>query len=155
MGCLLVILFMIISGAIAGVLAFGGGGEVPPLKANTILKVDASMISEIVQDNPFNSLLSGDLEDKSIALSTAISAIKKAKNNPNITALYLNVEYISAGMASIDALRRAIEDFGESGKPIIAYALHPYSPSCSKISAWLSGSFRTNSRGNNAQDMCY
>ncbi len=122
MGCLLVILFMVISGAIASILAFGGEGEVPPLKANTVLKVDVAMISEIVQDNPLNTLLSPDLEDKSIALSTAISAIKKAKNNPNITALYLNVEYISAGMASIDALRRAIEDFGQSGKPIIAYA---------------------------------
>lgn len=33
--------------------------------------------------------------------------------------------------------------------------LHPYSPSCSKMSAWLSGSFRTNLRANNAQDMCY
>lgn len=121
-GCLIVILFVVISGAIASAIAFGGKGEPLPLKANTVLKIDVSSISEVVQDNPIAMFLPDDIGDKQIALSTAVSAIKKAKNNPNITALYLNVENIFAGMASIDALRRALEDFATSGKPIIAYA---------------------------------
>lgn len=122
MGCLVVLLFVVISGAIASVLAFGGKDEPRPLKANTILKIDVSSLAEVVQENPLAMLLSDDLKDNQVALSTALSAIKKAKNNPNITALYLNVEDIYAGMASIDALRRALEDFAISGKPIVAYA---------------------------------
>lgn len=122
MGCLMVIIFVVISGAIASALAFGDKGELQPLKANTVLKVDLAFISEVIQENPLAMLLPDDMGDKQIALSTAISAIKKAKNNPNITALYLNVEDIFAGMASIDALRRALEDFATSGKPIVAYA---------------------------------
>lgn len=122
-GCLVVFVIIAITGMIAGLASLGGGSSEPiQLKANTILKVDVSSLSDIVSTDPLASILSADEEKRSMSLTDAIRSIRKAKNNPNITGIYLNVEGLSAGQASIDALRRALVDFRESGKPILAYA---------------------------------
>lgn len=120
-GCLVLIVFFVLIGAIAKALTFGEDTEPVNLVANTVLKVDIGELSEIVQEDPVASFLDSS-EASPVSLSTAISAIKKAKNNPNIEAIYLNVEGLSGGMASVDALRRALVDFKASGKPIIAYS---------------------------------
>lgn len=120
-GCVTVIIFSTLVGSLATLATLGGDkGEPVKLSAGTVLKVNVGVLSEIVQEDPFASFFSGD-EAKPIALSSAVEAIRKAKNNPNIEAIYLNVEGISAGMASIDELRNALIDFRSSGKPIIAY----------------------------------
>lgn len=122
-------IFFVFAGIIAviGSLAslgtsFSSSSTPNELQANTILKVDLSSLSDIVQDDPLSSFSLNDKKSSTpVALSTAVRAISLAKNNPNITALYLNVESIDAGWASVDELRRAMLDFKKSKKPIIAY----------------------------------
>lgn len=122
-GCLILILFTFIAGAIASLASFGSSDVEPAaIKANTVLKINLSQISEIVESNPLDNLLSSSKEDMPVSLTEAVRAIKKAKNNPNISGIYLNVEHIQAGMASVDELRRALQDFRASGKVIVAYA---------------------------------
>lgn len=122
-GCLIFILFTFIAGAIASLASFGSSDVEPvAIKANTVLKINLSQISEIVESNPLDNLLSSSKEDMPVSLTEAVRAIKKAKNNPNISGIYLNVEHIQAGMASVDELRRALQDFRASGKVIVAYA---------------------------------
>ncbi|MDO4691783.1 MAG: signal peptide peptidase SppA [Porphyromonadaceae bacterium] len=122
-GCLIFILFSLIAGAIASLATFGSSEAEPvAIKANTVLKINLSQISEIVESNPLDNLLSTKDQDEPVSLTEAVRAIHKAKNNPNISGIYLNVEDMHAGMASVDELRRALENFRGSGKFIVAYA---------------------------------
>lgn len=111
-------------GSLATLGASWGAGSSEPLvlQANTILKVDLGSLSDVVQEDPFASFSKNTKTSTPIALSEAVRAIAMAKNNPNISALYLNIESIDGGLASVDELRRALLDFKKSKKPIIAYA---------------------------------
>lgn len=126
-GCAVFFVFAGIIAMISSLATLGSSfatGSTQPveLQANTILKVDLSSLSDIVQEDPFASFSKGKKSSTPIALSEAVKAIALAKNNPNISALYLNVESIDGGLASVDELRRALLDFKKSKKPIIAYA---------------------------------
>ncbi len=123
MGCLGFILFTALSGSLIALVSGAETNEPTHLEANTILKIDVSIIPELVQDD-FSSLLAklSKSTNQTVSLSEALRAIKKAKHNPNIKGIYLNLENLNAGMASIDEIRRALQDFSASGKFIIAYA---------------------------------
>lgn len=124
MGCLTFFVITAIVGAVAGIanMATSNGNEPLEIKRNTILKINLSSISEIVEENPLDQLFSMGKSDAPVSLTQAMRAIKSAKENPNISGIYLNVEGIAAGMASVDELRRSLEDFKQSGKFIVAYA---------------------------------
>lgn len=97
----------------------------PELRDNTILKIDVSQISEVKVSDPLEELMSfggGSAYTRTISLTDAVMAIRSAKNNPNIKGIYLNVENIAAGMATLEELRRCLTDFKASGKFIYSYA---------------------------------
>ena len=114
-------IFMLIGviGAVSSSLTGGVSAEEFKLSKNTILKLDMSSISDKVEVNPFDSFL-GE-ETGAVSLIDVIKAINKAKENPNIEGIYINIEGIDAGSASIDAVRRALLDFKSSGKFIVTY----------------------------------
>jgi protease-4 len=76
-------------------------------------------LTEITSESPFGSLFGSD---KSFSLQDVLSAIREAKENDKIEGIYLDVSYLSTGTAGIDAIRRALTEFRESGKFIVAYA---------------------------------
>lgn len=124
-GCLVFFVVVGMVSLVAGLATLGesfAGNQGMPveLKAGTVLKINLSSLSDVVSEDPFASFTGGSSE-QAVALSDAVRAIANAKNNPNIEAIYLNVEDIATGMASVDELRRAILDFKKSGKPVIAY----------------------------------
>lgn len=121
-GCLVFVVFSSLMAAIAGLATFGSNRTPVELKANTVLKIDLSSLDEIVSEDPFAGLMRGKEGSEPVSLTTAIRAIGKAKNNPNIEAIYLNLDNISIGMAAADELRRALIDFKLSGKPIFSYS---------------------------------
>ena len=55
-------------------------------------------------------------------LDDIVISIKKAKENEDIKGIYLNMRYLDAQYASLEAIRNALIDFKESGKPVVAYA---------------------------------
>jgi protease-4 len=49
------------------------------------------------------------------------AAIRHARKNDKIRGIYLNVEIVSAGMATLQEIRQELLDFKKSGKFIVAY----------------------------------
>ena len=63
-----------------------------------------------------------ELDSPYMGLNAIIHAIQSAKNDPMIKAISIEMNDLSAGMAQMKSLRRAIEDFKDSGKSVYAYA---------------------------------
>ncbi len=97
-----------------------GSSQDLPIDDNAILKIDVGSLSEVVVSS--NLLSYASQKDDDVSLTDAVAAIKKAKDNDKIKGIYLNMPGISAGLASIGVLRKAIEDFKASGKFVLAYA---------------------------------
>ena len=120
-GCIMIFFFVGVAGLIGSLSSLGDSNAVPVnIEQHTVLKIDVAQLHDVVSVNPFDSF-SSSTAAQPISLSQAIRAIADAKNNPNIEALYLNVEGVEAGMASVDELRLALQNFKASHKPIIAY----------------------------------
>lgn len=120
-GCIMIFFFVGVAGLIGSLSSLGDSNAVPAnIEQHTVLKIDVAQLHDVVSVNPFDSF-SSSIATQPVSLSQAIRAIVDAKNNPNIEALYLNVEGVEAGMASVDELRLALQDFKASHKPIIAY----------------------------------
>lgn len=120
-GCIMIFFFVGVAGLIGSLSSLGDSNAVPVnIEQHTVLKIDVAQLHDVVSVNPFDSF-SSSTATQPVSLSQAIRAIADAKNNPNIEALYLNVEGVDAGMASVDELRLALQDFKVSHKPIIAY----------------------------------
>lgn len=66
--------------------------------------------------DPFMGLFS-----KEQGLDDILHAIALAKDDDKIKAISINSNYLMAGVAQTQALRRALEDFKESGKNVYAY----------------------------------
>jgi protease-4 len=54
-------------------------------------------------------------------LKTKLDRIRKAKNDPNVAALYIHIDGVQIGWAKLDEIRGALEDFRKSGKKVYAY----------------------------------
>lgn len=120
-GCIMIFFFVGVAGLIGSLSSLGDSNTVPVnIEQHTVLKIDVAQLHDVVSVNPFDSF-SSSTATQPVSLSQAIRAIADAKNNPNIEALYLNVEGVEAGMASVDELRLALQYFKASHKPIIAY----------------------------------
>jgi protease-4 len=77
-------------------------------------------LQERTDDNPLQTLLGNDY--KTLGLDDILSAIRKAKDNDNITGIYLEDNGLTASFASREEIRAALADFKESGKWIVAYS---------------------------------
>lgn len=97
-------------------------------KSNTVYKLtlDGSL-SDNTEENPL-AMLMGET-DKALSLKDILSTIQTAKENKNISGIYIEAKSLSAGSASLEAIRRALTDFKESGKFVIAYSDN-YSQGC-------------------------
>lgn len=71
-------------------------------------------------DIDYISLMQRDIS-RPQTLSSLVTALREAKENKNISALYLKCGALSASPATLHALRDAINDFRKSGKKVIAY----------------------------------
>lgn len=97
-------------------------------KSNTVYKLtlDGSL-SDNTEENPL-AMLMGET-DKVLSLKDILSTIETAKENKNINGIYIEAKSLSAGSASLEAIRRALTDFKESGKFVVAYSDN-YSQGC-------------------------
>ena len=87
----------------------------------TILKLSLSgALKDHATENPLASFMGDDLQV--LSLSDVLDAIQVAKENPHVAGIDLKAGYFSAGGASLLEIRRALIDFKQSGKFIVAYA---------------------------------
>lgn len=55
-------------------------------------------------------------------LRDVLDALRLAKDDERIEAVYLDVDRLGGGMSKLSAVREALLDFRESGKPVVAYS---------------------------------
>ncbi|MBQ0077319.1 MAG: signal peptide peptidase SppA [Bacteroidales bacterium] len=114
----------------AGIFSAGSSSSQPVVPTEGILKLDLSkvIISGQSKEVPELASLASGLQGsipQVIGLRNATDALKAAAEDPGVKCLYIKPEGASMGMGTIYELRRAIEDFRASGKPVIAYAENP------------------------------
>jgi protease IV len=114
-------LFFIGSGVIG---ALAAGGDSKSVKDNSILELSFSPTTAIPEktnntDAPKFSLKSGSI----LGLNDIIKTLDKAKSDPKIKGVKLEMEGVMAGQATTTAIRRALEDFRSSGKFVVAYGI--------------------------------
>ncbi|MDH6534435.1 signal peptide peptidase SppA [Parabacteroides sp. 52] len=113
------ILSMISMVMFVGMLAAGGGESAYTVKENTVFKLTLNgVITDKDMSSPLDKLM-GDFD--SMTEADIVSSIRKAKENENIKGIYLKMELLSASFATLDPIRKALIDFKESGKFIVAY----------------------------------
>ncbi len=85
----------------------------------SVLRIDLQgIVSERTQNSPFASL---GIEEVNPSLEEMVQAIKVAKNNKNIKGIYISAGVVSANPASLQELRRAIDEFRKAGKFVVSY----------------------------------
>ncbi|MDR3328047.1 MAG: signal peptide peptidase SppA [Prevotellaceae bacterium] len=108
--------------AIVGVMSTAGSSTVN-VKPNTIfeLKLKGQLVER--SSDSFTSILISQLNksQSSIALDDILLSIQKASKDENINGIYLEMGSLSASPASIQEIRKALEEFKKSGKFVISY----------------------------------
>jgi protease-4 len=110
-------------GMIAGIVALAENEEVE-LDENTVLHIKwTSPILDRDSENPFDDFDFATMQsNKPIGLNTILKNIDKAIEDPKIDGIFLDMESIPAGIATISEIRDKLEEFKASGKFIISYA---------------------------------
>jgi len=118
-GCLIAFGIMFIMFFIFASL-MGNTEKTVSVKDNSVLELQLNMpISDYVGNNqadPFTGLF-----EQSQGLDEILHAIDTAKDDEDIKGISINNNFIMAGLAQTQAIRKALEDFKESGKFIYSY----------------------------------
>lgn len=94
----------------------------PTVSNGSVLRIELNgTVSERATENPFAELM-GNKALASQGLDDLLKAIKVAKTNDKIKGIYLEGGLLSADFASLEELRKALVDFKQSKKFVVAYA---------------------------------
>ena len=114
------IIFTVISIiSFAGMMASEGATNSVPKNSVLRIKLQGEVVDRAGEGSPLDILSKG--EQTSIGLDQALDAIKKAAKNDRVKGIYLEAGSLAAYPADLQELRRALTDFKESGKWIVAY----------------------------------
>jgi len=93
------------------------------VKSNSVLKLTfGDPIPEKTNNMAPTGALNFSFNDSPLGLHDMIDAIEAAKDDDNIKGIYMELSTnFSAGMATMSALREALEDFKESEKFVVSY----------------------------------
>ena len=111
---------MIFFGVLGAVVS---AGEVPAaITDHSVLCINLdATVEERAENNPFDKLIGGNYAAPE-GLDDILVAIREAKTNSKIEGIYLKGGVLSTEAATIQEIRKALVDFKESGKFILAYA---------------------------------
>lgn len=90
--------------------------------AKEILMVDLSKPYNEISDIYYMNLFFNNGNVNSIGLLDLLAAIKKAKTDDKIKGIYLKGNASANGLATLEQIRDAVEDFKSSGKFVVAYS---------------------------------
>ncbi len=117
-----ILMFVIIIGGIGAMIS--SQDQVVQVKPHSLLHVKLSQpIMDRSNNNPMENIDFTTLRPiTQLGLNDILKNLDKAKHDPNIEGIYLDLTFIPAGIATIEEIRNALIDFKESGKFILAYA---------------------------------
>ena len=101
--------------------------DTPVVPKEGVLYMNMSNFVIAEKENPMDMtvLMQGNMTIKSLGLLNAIQALNIAAADPGVKFLYMRPDGVSAGIADIEELRRAILKFRESGKAVISFIENP------------------------------
>ncbi len=115
--------FLLFGGVFVGGLAVmmfmvGGGPEIVDVKNDSVLKLNISgMIAEYEPPSPMAVLFNHQV----VYFHDVVNAVNKAKTDPRIAGIFLEVGASSLGWAQAEELRDALKAFKQEGKWIVAH----------------------------------
>ena len=116
-------LFFLITLGIIGA-AISKQDQAVNIDKNSILHIKLDQtITDRSNKNPMENFDFASFKPETqLGLNDILSNIKKAKDDENISGIYLDLTVIPAGIATIEEIRNALLDFKTSDKFIISYA---------------------------------
>lgn len=122
------VVLLFFSFALLGSLAALGSSQ-PVMPRTAVLTLDMSRIAVSEQTTEFDPISQIQGNDISvIGIWDAIQAIDAAAADPAIKYMYLKPDRASGGIAELEELRTAIDNFRKSGKAVISYMENPSTP---------------------------
>lgn len=119
-----IVVFLIIAG-IFGVMSIVGmvasGQATQTVKDGSVLVLNLSGVIEEQGQDDIIGKLTGSYSSTT-GLNNILTAIGKAKDNPNIKGIYIEAGVLSASYATLQEIRGALEQFRKGGKWIVSYA---------------------------------
>lgn len=122
-GLIVVVFVFFVFLGIIGIIASSSNKPVQ-VKPNSVLQIKLNQnITDRSSKNPFEGFSYPDFKPSpALGLTDILASIKKAKNDPNIKGILLDLTTIPAGISTVDEIREALADFKSSGKFIVSYA---------------------------------
>ncbi len=125
-GTLLVIIVVLafFAGMIASVVSMSKNNQQQTLSPHHILHIAwKTPIIDRSSINPFEGFNFSTLKvKKPVGLNEILKNIDKAENDPNIDGIFLDLETVQAGVATLEEIRNKLEEFKKTGKFIYSYA---------------------------------
>lgn len=113
-------------GIIAGIASSADSNKEVKVKPNSVLHISFdSPIKDRSSNNPFANFDFGSMSGKKgIGLNDILENIEKAKDDDNIKGIYIDLQSVPAGIATIEEIRNKLIEFksGDSSKFIVAYS---------------------------------
>lgn len=122
-GILMLIFFSIVFGAISGLEGKMEDKQVK-VKDNSVLHLTLSnVIEDNEEKNPFADLDLGPFQqNQKDGLNKILKTIENASKDDKIKGIFLESSYFPGGLAQMEEVRNALEDFKKSDKWIIAFS---------------------------------
>lgn len=116
--------FLLIIGIVWGILASAGDKPITYVSDNSVLHIELKEeIKDRSSNNPFDNFDFNSFQTKEIlGMNDIKESLEKAKTDNKIKGIFLNVSSVKTGMANLEEIRKALLDFKESEKFIIAYS---------------------------------
>ncbi|SNC67041.1 protease-4 [Hymenobacter gelipurpurascens] len=109
--------FLLMIGLIVGLAS---SDKEVTVASNSVLELTLDKpIAEREFDNPFSGFTGG--QNSSIGLDELKASIRRAKNDDDIKGIFLNLELVQGGMASLEEVRHELLEFKKSGKFLVSY----------------------------------
>ncbi len=115
------IFIAIITSAVSGLMKEKGKTEAVTANSILHLKFDKKILERTPQ-NPFGDFSLGSFSsEKQLGLNDILASLAKAKEDPKIKGIYLDLSSVPSGIATIEEVRLALLDFKKSKKFIVSY----------------------------------
>ncbi|MFZ4413027.1 MAG: signal peptide peptidase SppA [Bacteroidales bacterium] len=119
----LLVFFFLMIGIMVSMISFSSKDEVK-ISEKSVLHIKLEgIIADRSSNNPFQEFNFSTMKsNKELGLNDILLNLKKAKNDPNIKGIYLDLGNISVGVSLLEEIRNGLIDFKKSNKFILSYS---------------------------------
>ena len=118
-----VLLFFLFFGMLVSIASLSSKKDSTAVPKQSVLHLDfRSEVVDRAGANPFDDFDFFSMSPTSaVGLNELLHNLKKAAEDENIEGVFLDLSFVNAGWATIGEIRKALQEFRESGKFIVSY----------------------------------